>query len=174
MTSEDGGEFDVKQSRLDDPSGWMKLTRYETVRLLIDALLEAPPEYKFNKSELARRTGLSKESVRQHLPLLVEMGIVEEIEGSEWAEYQLNDDGKVTKELFQLNSAANSVLSGEPKNVANKTAPAVSFKDPNEDNDEFDKKELVADIDGVDNYRRDDSGDTLIDSPPTKVLANAD
>jgi DNA-binding transcriptional ArsR family regulator len=107
--------FDAKQARLDDPSGWIELTRYQTVRLLIDALLESSPNHQFNKSELERRTGMSRESIREHIPRLIELGIIEEVENGGWPEYRLNDDGKVTKELFELNSAVNSVLAGESK-----------------------------------------------------------
>ena len=116
MTGDEGG-FDAKQARLSKSSGWLELTRYQTVRLLVDALLESSPGHKFNKSELERRTGMSRESIREHIPRLIKLGVVEEVDDSGWPEYQLNDDGKVTKELFELNSAANSVLSGGPKNI---------------------------------------------------------
>jgi len=174
MTSNDETEFDMKQSRLDNPSGWIALTRYETVRLLVDALLEAPPEYQFNKSELERRTGVSAEAIRKHLPTLIEMGIVEEVEGSEWPEYRLNDDGKVPKELFELNSAVNSVLGGEPKNVQDQTGPSVTLKGTRNDDDEFDRSALVVDVEGVDNSNRKSRDDTLIDYPPSQIPANAD
>ena len=118
MSSNSGEEIhQMKRSRLDHPSGWLEITRYETVRLLIDALLEVPPDHRFNKSALQRRTGVSRESIREHLPLLVECGILIEHDSGPWPEYQLNSDGKVTKELFALNSAVNSVLAGEPKNA---------------------------------------------------------
>jgi DNA-binding transcriptional ArsR family regulator len=116
MTSDESG-FDAKQARLSKSSGWLELTRYQTVRLLIDALLESSPGHKFNKSELERRTGMSRESIRKHIPRLIELGVIEEVDDGGWPEYQLNDDGKVTKELFELNSAANSVLSGGQKDV---------------------------------------------------------
>lgn len=110
-------DFDVKRHRLENPSGWMRLVRYETVRYLIDALLESPPEMPLNKSELSRRTGISRNSIKKHIELLVNLGVVEEIDDSGWAEYKLNDDGRVTIELFELNSAVNAVLSGQSKNI---------------------------------------------------------
>lgn len=128
MTGKESGresEFDAKQTRLEHPSGWLSLTRFQTTRLLIDALLESPPGHPFNKSELQRRTGMSRDSIREHLPFLVELGIVEEIDEGGWPEYVLNDDGKVTQELFELNSAVNSVLSGEKKNV--NTGPEIDL-----------------------------------------------
>lgn len=116
-TKDEEGDFDVKQHRLENPSGWMTLVRYETTRFLIDALLESPPGREFNKSELSRRTGLSRNSVKNHIKLLVELGVVDELDDSGWEEYKLNDDGRVTTELFELNSALNAVLAGQNKNL---------------------------------------------------------
>ncbi|WP_460922713.1 winged helix-turn-helix domain-containing protein [Salinarchaeum chitinilyticum] len=165
MPTEDGSEFDMKQSRLDNPSGWIELTRYETVRLLIDALLEAPPGYQFNKSELERRTGVSREAIREHLPRLIELGIVERLESGAWPEYQLNDDGKVTKELFELNSAVNSVLSGEPKSIDEDVRMPITLDDFGGDNDEG-RSDLHPPFEDIDNASRDDRDDDLIDQPP--------
>lgn len=168
------GEFDMKQSRLDNPSGWIELTRYETVRLLIDALLEAPPDYKFNKSELERRTGLSREAIRQHLPQLLELGVVEEIEGEEWAEYRLNSDGKVTRELLELNSAVNSVLSGEPKDLQEQTLPQVTLEEFTSDT-EGGRNSPLPRFRDVDNSKPRRNDNNLIDQPPTGVSTiNAD
>lgn len=119
--------FDVKQNRLDHPTGWMALTRYETVRFIIDALLESSPGHKFNKSELARRTGLSREAIRDRIDFLVEIGVVNELSQSGWAEYELNDDGRVTTELFQLNNAVNAVLSGQSKDLDGKRYKIPEF-----------------------------------------------
>lgn len=175
MVSDRGdNEFDMKQSRLNNPSGWIELTRYETVRLLIDALLEAPPEYEFNKSELERRTGLSREAIRNHLPKLVELGIVNKRQKSGWAEYQLNDDGKVTQELFNLNSAVNSVLSGEPKNAEEEMlrSPTLSEFSDNKDTDRVNFYPIPKEVDNAEpSQHRDD----LIEQPPTEnTLINAD
>ena len=168
------GDFDMKKSRIEEhPSGWMKLTRYETVRLIVDALLEASPDHKFNKSELERRTGASREAIREHLPLLVELGVVEEINDGNWAEYKLNEDGKVTRELHRLSSALNSVLSGETKNVQD--TPQVTL-------DELAKREVErrSSSAGIERLKRTnaeppDRDDTLTDSPPGNLnVTNAD
>lgn len=166
-TDSGSSEFDMKQSRLDNPSGWIELTRYETVRLLIDALLEAPPGYQFNKSELERRTGVSREAIRTHLPRLIELGVVERQESGEWPEYQLNDDGKVTKELFELNSAVNSVLSGEPKSMDEDVAVPITLDDFGDDA-EGRGSDLRPPFGDIDNSSRDDRDDDLIDQPPTE------
>lgn len=113
-------EFDMKQNRLERPTGWMKLTRYETVRFIVDALLESSPDHKFNKSELSRRTGMSREAIREHIPLLIDLGVVNKITDSGWAEYQLNGRNRVTKELLGLNSAINAIEAGQTKNLKTK------------------------------------------------------
>jgi len=169
-------DFDTKQSRLDDPSGWLKLTRYESVRLIIDALLEAPPDYRFNKSELKRRSGLSREAIREHLPLLVELGVVREIDTEAWQEYELNSNGKVTKELFALNSALNSVLSGESKTVEQDDTVPIAIDDLDTDSrDDDDNDSLFSRFSDTNNSTRETDKDDLIDKPPSGVAPiNAD
>jgi len=169
-------DFDMKQSRLDDPSGWLKLTRYESVRLIIDALLEAPPDYRFNKSELKRRSGLSREAIREHLPLLVELGVVREIDTEAWQEYELNSNGKVTKELFALNSALNSVLSGESKTVEQDDTVPIAIDDLDTDSrDDDDNDSLFSRFSDTNNSTRETDKDDLIDKPPSGVAPiNAD
>lgn len=169
-------DFDIKQSRLDNPSAWVKLTHYESVRLIIDALLEAPPDYQFNKSELKRRTGLSREAIREHLPLLIELGVVREVDTEAWPEYQLNTDGKVTKELFALNSALNSVLSGESKTVDQNGPMQVPVDELDTDSDDsHDTGSTFTGVSEVDNSTRERDDDDLVDSPPSGVASiNAD
>lgn len=169
-------DFDMKQSRLNDPSAWVKLTRYESVRLIIDALLEAPPDYQFNKSELKRRTGLSREAIREHLPLLIELGVVQKVDTEAWPEYELNDEGKVTKELFALNNALNSVLSGESKTVNQDQKVQIPIDDLDIDfSDDENTDEPFTRISEADNSTREDNSDDLVDSPPSGVaLINAD
>lgn len=173
--AQDTGERDMKSSRLENPSAWIKLTRYETVRLLVDALLEAPPGHQFNKSELKRRTGLSLEAIREHLPLLVELGVVNEVNTKHWAEYELNDSGKVTRELLELNSALNSVLSGESKNVKKEPhAPALDQLRKEKISEGMDEEKIFQwNVGDIDNARRSQQSDRLVQNP-RKELINAD
>lgn len=167
---------DMKQARLNNPSAWMTLTRYESVRLMIDALLEAPPDYQFNKTDLRRRTGLSREAIREHLPLLVELGVIQEVDSESWPEYKLRTGGKVTKELFALNSALNSVLSGGAKTVEQTGSPDVPLKESStEQTDSHDTDTTLLGNLGVDNATRDRTGDSYVESPPSGgPPANAD
>lgn len=128
-TADENNEIDVKKHRLEHPSGWMTLVRYETIRFLIDALLETPPDGKLNKSELSRRTGMSRNSISSHIELLVDLGVVSEVDDSGWAEYKLNDSGRVTTELFELNSAVNAVLTGQSKNIREELEVSLSHID---------------------------------------------
>lgn len=163
-------DFDTKQSRLDDPSGWLKLTRYESVRLIIDALLEAPPDYRFNKSELTRRSGLSREAIREHIPLLVELGVVREVDTEAWQEYELNSNGKVTKELFELNSALNSVLSGESKTIEQDDTVSIAIDGLDTGSgDDGDNDSLFTRFLDRNNSTRKTDEDDLIDKPPSGV-----
>jgi len=169
-------DFDMKQSRLDNPSAWVKFTRYESVRLIIDALLEAPPDYQFNKSELKRRTGLSREAIREHLPLLIDLGVIQEVDTESWPEYELNIDGKVTKELLALNSALNSVLGGESKTVDQNGPVQVPVDELDTDSDDgHDTGSTFRAVSEVDNSTRESDDDDLVDSPPSGVAPiNAD
>ena len=178
--SDDGhGDYDPKQARLERPSGWMELTRYETVRFIIDALLEASPEHKFNKSELERRSGVTREAIRDHIPFLIDLGVIEEVEDEGWPEYRLNSDSKVTRELQELNSAVNSVLAGESKNITSTATSAEYVVDNNQSkivlghdkaNEIPDRNEHLPDNSnsGIDS---DTGDDDLIGGPPRGIGA---
>jgi len=63
---------------------------------------------------------MSREAIRERLPLLVELGVVREINREGWAEYELNNNSRITKELIRLNSAVNAVHSGQSKDITEK------------------------------------------------------
>lgn len=106
--SEEPEEMDIKQYRREHPSGWLQLTKSESIPFLIDALLDSRPEREFNKSELARMSGVSRQSVSDHLPTLLELGILKKV-GESNKRYKINDKGPVARELYRLNSAINAV-----------------------------------------------------------------
>ncbi|MEZ3117280.1 winged helix-turn-helix domain-containing protein [Halobaculum sp. MBLA0147] len=113
-------DFDPKAARRENPSGWFALTRYETVRILIDALIESPPGYRFNKSEMERRTGVSREAIRKHIGFLEDLGVVTEVSNGQHAEYELNMSNAVMKEVIELNAEVGHTLSSEegPRTVS--------------------------------------------------------
>ncbi|WP_135827208.1 response regulator [Halorussus ruber] len=108
-TDESGSEqTDMKQLRREDPSAWLELTDNQTLPLIIDALLDSPPGREFNKKELGDHAGVSRESVRKYVDTLLRFNIVEEVAGTNPRRYRLNDAGKVTRVLFELQSALNA------------------------------------------------------------------
>lgn len=101
--------LDMKALRADHPSGWLLLTKSETVPFVIDALLEAEPGREFNQSQLAKAAGVHRNSLSKYLDLLLKLRVLEAVPDSRPTRYRVNTEGPVTKELFHLNSAVNSI-----------------------------------------------------------------
>lgn len=99
---------DIKEARLEHPSGFLYLTRHESVPIIIDALLGLPPGREFNKTELANHAGITRQTVSTYTDLLLELEIIEEVPESSPQRYQLAESS-VVEELFALNSALNAV-----------------------------------------------------------------
>lgn len=97
-----------KELRFNHPSGWLYLTQHESVPVLIDALLDLPPHREFNQKEFADHAGVTRQTVANYLPLLLEVEIIEEVSNTSPTRYQLADSA-VVEELFALNSALNNV-----------------------------------------------------------------
>lgn len=98
----------AKQLRRENPSAWLQLTDNQTLPLIVDALLDSPPGREFNKTELGEHAGVSRESVRKYIDTLLEFAIVEEVAETTPQRYRLNDEGKATRALFELQSALNA------------------------------------------------------------------
>lgn len=99
---------DMKERRRRNPSAWLELTDNQTLPLVIDALLDSPPGREFNKKELGDHAGVSRESVRKYVDTLLKFNIVTEVPGTNPRRYRLNDEGKATRALFELQSALNA------------------------------------------------------------------
>jgi hypothetical protein len=95
--------------RRDSPSAWMALVGNQTIPLVIDALLDAPPRKEFNKTELGEYAGVNPESIRNHIETLLNFQIVEEVPDSQPTRYRLDTDSPTVKRLFQLHGALNQV-----------------------------------------------------------------
>lgn len=91
------------------PSGWRVLTQHDTVSYMIDALMDAP-DYHFNKSKLAEKAGVSRQSVHTHLPLLLRLDIIQVVEDSSPENYTLNSSDDLVRELHRLNGLVNEKL----------------------------------------------------------------
>ena len=101
-------EVDTKEARLSHPSGFLYLTRHESVPIIIDALLDLPPGREFNKTELANHAGVTRQSVSAYTDLLLELTIIEEVPDTSPQRYRLAQN-EVVEALFEFNSALNSV-----------------------------------------------------------------
>lgn len=117
---------DMKVLRKEYPSGWMVLTKYPSVPLLIDALIDAEPGWQFNQTEWSQKSGVSRESVRKRLDLLLDVEVIREIEESS-GRYHVNEEGAVMQALYRLNDAVNRAASlPEHELVKEEIAPSVS------------------------------------------------
>lgn len=99
-------ERDTKEARLEHPSGFLYLTRHESVPIIIDALLDLPPGREFNKTELAAHAGVTRQTVGSYTDLLLEVDIIEAVPNTSPKRYQLAES-EVVQALFALNSALN-------------------------------------------------------------------
>jgi response regulator of citrate/malate metabolism len=97
-------EKDTREARLENPSGVLYLFRHESVPILIDAILTLPPGREFTKTELADLVGVTRQTVRKYIDLLLDTEIVEEVANSSPRRYRVAKSD-VVQELFELNSA---------------------------------------------------------------------
>lgn len=131
---DDASEPDRKALRKEYPSGWMVLAKHPSVALMLDALLDAPPDWEFNQTEWGDRAGISRESVRKHLDLLLDVGVVEEVDSSPHPRYRVDEGGPVMQALHSLNGAVNRVGSGDEHELVDQdVGPRVSPLSPEED-----------------------------------------
>jgi DNA-binding transcriptional ArsR family regulator len=100
---------DMAELRDEYPSGLRVLMQNESVGYMIDALMDMPGT-QFNKSLLAEKAGVSRQSVHTHITLLVNLGIVREVPESDPVEYTLNDDDEIVRLLHRLEGVVNERL----------------------------------------------------------------
>lgn len=97
-------EMDMKQRRLDNPSGWLLLTQNAGVQLLVEALIDSGGR-EFNKTELADYAGVSRPTVGTHMSLLLGLNVVEEVPNTSPQRYRFNSESPVSQAILQANSA---------------------------------------------------------------------
>jgi DNA-binding transcriptional ArsR family regulator len=105
-------DMNKKQFRKNFPSGWMEVSRYETLVLIIDALLESPTSREFTPKELSDEAGPSDKSIEDHLDKLVELGVVQKLEDRDPVRYSLNERSPITQKLYELNVTVERVKEG--------------------------------------------------------------
>lgn len=118
MTSEQGEEADVldmskKEVRKKYSTGFIKLAYPESIPLMIDATFDMRPKREFTKSELARKAGLSPESVRSHIQRLEDLNILQMVPDSQPERYALDRESKIVTLLFELDKVVGETRAGE-------------------------------------------------------------
>lgn len=91
--------------RREHPSGWLYLTQRGEIPVLVDSLLDVPPEHEFTAAELAEHAGVTSQTVSDCTDLLIEVDLIEEIPGT--SAYRVADSD-VVRALHELNSALNN------------------------------------------------------------------
>lgn len=107
-TTPETDDHDQKSARTAHPSGWLALTRNDSVPYIVDALLDLPPHREFNQTELAEFAGVSRQSVSRHLDLLRSAGIVEPVENTRPQRYRFDEGSEVSRALVELDGAMNA------------------------------------------------------------------
>ncbi len=110
-SSHPAGERDIKQTRLEHPSGLLYLFQHDAVPVLLDAVLDLPPGRECNKTEFANHAGVTRQTVGAYIDLLLTVEILEEVPNTSPQRYRVADSEVVT-ELFELNSALNAAGAG--------------------------------------------------------------
>lgn len=104
----DGDQGQKKALRKEHPSGWLYLTQHDAIPIIVDGLLDFPPNREFNKTELAEHTGVTRQTIGNYTDLLLEVELIEEVPDTSPRRYRVADSD-VVQELFELNSALNNV-----------------------------------------------------------------
>lgn len=103
----DAENVDTKEARLDHPSGILYLFQHESVPILVDALLDLPPNREFNKTEFASHAGVTRQTVSNYTELLLDVELIEEVPNTSPRRYRVTDSD-VVRTIHELNSALNA------------------------------------------------------------------
>jgi DNA-binding transcriptional ArsR family regulator len=103
---------DEESTREEYPTGWLVLTKNESAAKIVDALLDLPPTREFNQTELAEQADVSRQSVKNHLDLLLGLDVLEEVEGTRPQRYRFNAESDVSEAIIRLDGAVNAAGPG--------------------------------------------------------------
>lgn len=95
-------EFDAKYK-----TGWRVLTGNQSVVKMIDTLLDFPPHKEVTKTELAELSGVSRQSVHNHIDLLVYIDVIEPVPETSPQRYRFNHESEVSEAIIRLEGAMN-------------------------------------------------------------------
>ena len=68
---------ETTELRRDHPSGWLHLTQHDATLILVDALLDLPPNREFNKAEFAEYAGVTRQTVGNYTDLLLDDELID-------------------------------------------------------------------------------------------------
>lgn len=105
-----------KTRREEYPSGWLMLTRHQSVAYIIDALLDLPPYREFNQRELASHAGVSRKSVGRHMELLEDLDVIEQVPDTSPPRYRFNPESDVSQAITMVDGAVNAAGANEIEN----------------------------------------------------------
>ena len=91
------------------PSGWLAITRHDSIPKMIDAMLDLPPHREFNQTELAEMAGVSRQSVSRHLGFLLDIEVIEPVENTSPQRFRFDPENEISQALIQLDGAMNAV-----------------------------------------------------------------
>ncbi|WP_137286218.1 hypothetical protein [Halorussus salinisoli] len=89
------------EARRSYPSGWLWLTGEESIRTLLDALLDADSDARYGVDDLASRSDCSETAVEEAIEALISLGVVVADEGA----YRINDYAIVYHAAGELSAA---------------------------------------------------------------------
>ncbi|MCO8266555.1 winged helix-turn-helix domain-containing protein [Haloferax sp. AB510] len=98
----------VDRTQAEDPAGWLVLTQNDSAAKIIDALIKKKVRREMNKSEIADISGVSRQSVLNHIDLLIEIGVLDKVQRTKPQRYQFNLDSDVCKAVTRLDAAMHS------------------------------------------------------------------
>lgn len=88
-------------------TGWKVIAGNPSAVEIVDTILDLPPNREFNKSELAEMAGVSRRSIHTYIGTLLQLDIVEPVEGSSPQRYRFDAASDVSEALIRLDGAIN-------------------------------------------------------------------
>lgn len=104
--------------REEHPTGWLTLTKNKSAAKIVDALLDISPRREFNQKELAQQADVSRQSVANHIDLLVGIGVLDEVPNTTPQRFRFNPESEVSEAIIQLEGAMNAAASVTTKTEA--------------------------------------------------------
>jgi hypothetical protein len=102
-----------QHTKWDGTTGWEALAGKPGVVKIINALLDLPAGSQFNKRELADIADVSRNTVGEYTDLLLEAGVIEEVEYAN-SRYQANTDSEVFELLYKLDATVGQRIHRAP------------------------------------------------------------